>query len=77
MSFPGITEALRGPDRWGTTLVCHRQVQTADKRNRIAKTAQDIPFSGVVTIAPSAACGTGCVQVHDEMMEINGGATVE
>ena len=33
-----------------TSLVCHRQVQTVDEDNFTKNTAQDIPFSGVVTV---------------------------
>lgn len=50
MPLLDVTEVLLDPDFVDTTLVCHRQVQTVDEDNFPVNTAQDIPFSGVVTV---------------------------
>lgn len=50
MPFLDVTEVLTDPDFCDTSLVCHRQVQTVDEDNFPVNTAQDIPFSGVVTV---------------------------
>ncbi|HHE5355683.1 TPA: head-tail adaptor [Klebsiella pneumoniae] len=50
MPMLDVTEVLLDPDFVDLTLVCHRQVQTVDEDNFPVNTAQDIPFSGVVTV---------------------------
>ncbi|EPR9225474.1 head-tail adaptor [Citrobacter amalonaticus] len=50
MPFLDVSEVLLDPDFMDTSLVCHRQIQTADEDNFATNTPQDIPFSGVVTV---------------------------
>lgn len=50
MPFLDVTDVLMDPDFCDTSLVCHRQIQTVDDDNFPINTAQDIPFSGVVTV---------------------------
>ncbi|WP_336818107.1 head-tail adaptor [Cedecea sp. MMO-103] len=50
MPLLDVSEVLLDPDFMDDSLVCHRQVQTLDEDNFALNTAQDIPFSGVVTV---------------------------
>ena len=50
MPLLDVSDVLLDPDFMDTSLVCHRQVQTVDEDNFTKNTAQDIPFSGVVTV---------------------------
>lgn len=50
MPLLDVSDVLLDPDFMDTSLVCHRQVQTVDEDNFAKNTAQDIPFSGVVTV---------------------------
>lgn len=50
MPLLDVSDVLLDPDFMDTSLVCHRQVQTMDEDNFTKNTAQDIPFSGVVTV---------------------------
>ncbi|MBK5145848.1 head-tail adaptor [Budviciaceae bacterium BWR-B9] len=50
MPLLDVTEVLLDPYFCNTTLICHRNVQTMDEDNFAVNTAQNIPFSGVVTV---------------------------
>lgn len=50
MPLLDVSEVLLDPDFMDDSLVCHRQVQTLDEDNFAQNTAQEIPFSGVVTV---------------------------
>ena len=50
MPLLDVSDVLLDPDFMDTSLVCHRQVQTVDEDNFTKNIAQDIPFSGVVTV---------------------------
>ena len=50
MPLLDVSDVLLDPDFVDMSLVCHRQIQTADADNFPTNTSQDIPFSGVVTV---------------------------
>lgn len=50
MPLLDMSDVLLDPDFMDTSLICHRQVQTVDADNFTKNTAQDIPFTGVVTV---------------------------
>jgi hypothetical protein len=45
-----VTDVLLDPDFVDYSLVCHRQIQTMDEDNFPMNTAENVPFSGVVTV---------------------------
>ena len=50
MPLLDMSDVLLDPDFLDTSLVCHRQIQTVDDDNFPTNTAEDFPFSGVVTV---------------------------
>ncbi len=50
MPLLDVTEVLLDPDFVDFSLVCRRQIQTTDDDNFPINTAQEIPFTGVVTV---------------------------